>query len=396
MTWVLAGSLAVSTVGCQRSSAGSPLVSAPAAIQQTVRLGPSTSYPTGPELQAVAIADLNGDGVLDLASANYGAKTISVLLGAGDGTFEPKVDQPAGIPHPQAIASSDLNGDGSVDLVLVNGSRADGVAVLINHADATFTSRVYAGGHDAQTVIATDLNGDGVPDIVTANGVGGVTVLLGRGDGSLAKPVDISTDSALCSGVTAADVNGDGTIDLITANSLLGHGASDQSVSVLLGNGDGTFQPATVYDSVGTQPTMIVTADLNADGKLDLVTPNGAPSTDVSVLLGRGDGTFRTPTRVEVGNNPHSVVAVDVSGDGIPDLVTGDLGTSFDYHYPENQGLTVRLGVGDGTFGPKIPIENAFPTSLEAADLNGDGRIDLIVPNELNNSVAILLNRTSN
>ena len=198
----------------------------------------------------------------------------------------------------------------------------------------------------------------------------------------------------LCSGVAAIDVNDDGTLDLITANSLLGYGESDRSVSVLIGNGEGTFQVPTAYEDVGTQPTMIVTSDLNGDGTVDLVTPNGAPSTDDSALLGAGDGTFASPVPIEVGDNPHSTVAVDLNGDGTPDLVTGNLGTSSEITRPEKQGLSVRLGVGDGSFGPKTPIENDWPTSLTVADLNGDGRVDLIVPNELSNSVAIYLNMT--
>jgi FG-GAP-like repeat len=386
-------SLALATPACVSGSAHPP--TSPS-VSPSVAFGLSTSYPTGPNVQQIAVADLNGDGTPDLAAAIYDSGTILQLLGNGDGSFRnagSKFDIAAGIPHPLAIAAADLNGDGHQDLVAVDAGRSK-VSVLTNNGDGTFEQSTFAGGSAPQAVITADLSGDGNEDVVTANGGGGVTVLLGLGDGTLGLPAAFSTKSTMCSGLAAADLNGDGALDLVTADSLLGHGASEHTVSVLLGRGDGTFLPATLYPNIGTQPTMVAVADLNGDGSLDLVTPDGAPSSDVTVLFGRGDGTFRSPAFVGMGASPHDAELADLNGDGVPDLVTSDLGTSFDISHPENQGLTVRLGVGDGTFGPKAEVENDWPTSLTTADLNGDGKIDLVVPNELSGEVVVLLNTT--
>jgi hypothetical protein len=347
-------------------------------------------------VQQVAVADLNGDGTPDLAVALYDSGTISQLLGNGDGSFRnpgSKYDIAAGIPHPLAISAADLNGDGRQDLVAVDAGRSK-VVVLTNNGDGTFERSIYVGGSEPQAIIAADLNGDRNQDVATANGGGGVTVLLGLGDGTFGAPADVSTESAMCSGLAAADLNADGSLDLVTANSLLGHGASEHTISVLLGHGDGTFLPANLFPNIGTQPTMVAIADLNGDGTLDLVTPDGAPSSDVTVLLGKGDGAFRSPTYVGTGASPHDAELADLNGDGVPDLVTSNLGTSFDLAHPENQGLTVRLGIGDGTFGLKTEMQNDWPTSVSAADLNGDGKIDLVVPNELSGQVVVLLNTT--
>jgi hypothetical protein len=295
--------------------------------------------------------------------------------------------------HPLALTAADLNNDGTPDLAVVNGGRTDRVAVLIGDGTSGFGIRVYRGGRHAQAISSADLNGDGDIDLITANGTGGVSIFLGKGDGTFKAATDHSTMSTMCSGVSVADLDGDGNPDLVTANSFLGQGASNHSVSILMGRGDGTFEPAILYRHVGTQPTMVAIADLDEDGALDLVTPNGGwPVHDISLMFGNGDGTFQPPVHRAGGPSPHDVAAVDLNGDGHTDLAITNLGTS--YVAPTNQGLTVRLGKGDGSFGPKIPIRNDWPTSIEAADLNGDGRNDLVVPNEFAGTVAVLRNTT--
>ncbi len=342
----------------------------------------------------MAVADLDGDHALDMVTANYGSNTISVLMGTGSGTFQPKIDVPAGVARPLALTSSDLNGDGHPDIVVVNGRSTDRVAVLLGDGTGGFETSTYPGGHAAQAVIAADVNGDGDPDIATANGVGGVSVLLGDGSGALEAAVDYPTRSSMCSGLAAADLDGDGNLDLVTANSFLGQGASNHSVSVLMGRGDGTFGPPLRYRHVGTQPTMVAIADLNGDGDLDLVTPNGGwPTHDASIMFGAGDGTFAAPVHVPMGPSPHTIAAVDLDGDGVVDLAATNLGTYYGIPL-RHQGITIRLGKGDGTFGRKSTLKSTFPTSLTAADLNGDGAIDLAVANELASIVSVFLNRS--
>jgi hypothetical protein len=354
-------------------------------------LAGSRSYAAGDQLQMVVVAELTGDGFADIASANAGSDSISLLRGRGNGRFSQPVEQPSGVAHPTAITASDLNDDGTTDLVVANGEGPDGVAVLVNGGGGTFTAVPLPGGHDPQAVTTADLNRDGAVDVIAANGTGGVTSWSGAGDGSFGAPIDLPTDSTMCSWVTAADLNGDGAVDLVTANSRLGHGESDRSVSVLLGSGHGGFRAPVVYDDVGSQPTLVLVGDLNGDGTMDLVTPDGYPSTDDAVLLGNGDGSFEDPTHVTVGNNPHSGALADLDGDGVLDLVAGNLGTSFDLANP-NGDVVVLPGLGDAAFGPPVSIQDSFPTFLTTADLNGDGLPDLVVADELVNSVAVTLN----
>jgi FG-GAP-like repeat len=365
-----------------------------AAVTPDVSFAHSRSYNTGPKPQQVAVADLNGDGFLDVATANYGSRTVSVLQGRGDGSFGSKRGVRAGLAHPLALTAADLNNDGAPDLAVVNGGGTDRVAVLIGDGTGRFGTKVYRGGQHAQAISSADVNGDGDIDLITANGTGGVSILLGKGDGTFKAATDRSTRSTMCSGVSIADLDDDGNPDLVTANSFLGQGASNHSVSVLMGRGDGTFARAILYRHVGTQPTMVAIADLNEDGSLDLVTPNGGwPTHDLSLMFGNGDGTFQPPVHRAGGPSPHDVAAVDLNGDGHTDLAVTNLGTS--YVSPTNQGLTVRLGKGDGSFGPKISIENHWPTSIDATDLNGDGRMDLLVPNESSSTLAVLRNTTT-
>jgi len=365
-----------------------------------IRFAPTRSYGTGPAAQQVAFADVDGNGTIDLITANQGANTISVLLGRGDGTFKRATNLWAGIPHPLAIATADMNGDGRPDLVLVNGLRPNRIAVLLNNGAGGFRRTTFPGGHRSQWVIAADLNGDGVPDVATANAGGGVSVLLGKADGRLGRPVDYSTKSTMCSALTAADLNEDGHLDLVTTNSVLGNGASNHSISVLLGRGDGTFRAPAVYRHLGYQPTMATTADLNGDGHLDVIAPMGGwPGHYVTVLFGNGDGTLRDPTLLNAGPSAHDTVAVDLNGDGKVDLASSGLGTS--YVVPTSQGIGIRSGRGDGTFRPIQRIRDAWPsgvwkwpTWIGAADLNGDGRIDLVAPDEWNHTVGVLINRS--
>ena len=348
----------------------------------------------------MAFADFDGNGAVDLLTANQGTHTLSLLRGRGDGTFRKAVAIRAGIVHPLAIATADMNGDGDADAVLVNGLRPNRVAVLLGDGAGGFQRSTFRGGHRSQWVITADVNGDGIPDVATANAGGGVSVLLGMGNGRLHRSVDYSTKSTMCSALTAADLNEDGHLDLITTNSVLGNGASNHSISVLLGQGDGTFGPPTVYRHLGYQPTMPTTADVNGDGHLDVVAPMGGwPGHHVTILFGSGNGSLHSPELLIAGPSAHDTVAVDLNGDGTVDLASSCLGTS--YVVPTDQGVAIRAGRGDGTFGPLKMLTDAWPTRtwkwptwVGATDLNGDGRIDLIAPDELNNTVGVLINKS--
>jgi hypothetical protein len=172
--------------------------------------------------------------------------------------------------------------------------------------------------------------------------------------------------------VAVADLNADGKLDLVTANS------ESNDVSVLLGNGDGTFQAQRRF-AAGDFPTFVAVADLNRDGFPDVMTANYP---DISILLGNGDGTFQAPQSFAVGDFPDSVAVIDVNGDGFPDIVTANNGSND---------VSILLGNGDGTFQPQQRIAAGdFPFFVAVADLNGDGFLDLVTAND-STDVSVLL-----
>ncbi|MDX6510915.1 MAG: hypothetical protein QOE36_419 [Gaiellaceae bacterium] len=283
---------------------------------------PKSDYSCGSGARSVVAADLNGDGKLDLAvTVNHSVGGVSVLLGNGDGTFQPMAFFPAS-QSPLSLAASDLNGDGKLDLAVTD--YGGYVSILLGNGDGTFQPKteIQAGG-SAWWITATDLNSDGKPDLATANVQNTVSVLLGNGDGTFQLKTGTAT-GAIPQSVTAADFNGDGKPDLATAN------ATGDSVSVLLGNGDGTFKPKSDFPT-GGGPRSVTAADLDGDGKPDLaiaIFDQTTSSGGVSVLLGNGDGTFQPKVDLTTSSGDTSVVAADLDGDGRPDLATSDAGAS--------------------------------------------------------------------
>ena len=347
-----------------------------------VSFGAATNFEVGTAPHSVAVADLNGDGKLDLTTANYFSNTVSVLLGNGDGTFGTAANFAVG-DSPTFVAVADLNGDGKLDLATANYS-SNTVSVLLGNGDGTFgTATDFAVGSSPESVAVADLNRDGKIDLTTANySSNNVSVLLGNGNGTFGTATDFAVGD-YPSSVAVADLNRDGKLDLTTANYF------SDTVSVLLGNGDGTFGTATDF-AAGSVPYSVAVADLNGDGLLDLTTANYFSNT-VSVLLGNGDGTFGTATNFAVGDSPTSVAVADLNGDGLLDLTTAN--------YFSNT-VSVLLGNGDGTFGTatNFALESGSyitPFSIAVADLNGDGLLDLTTANAGSNDVSVLLNTTN-
>ena len=245
-------------------------------------------------------------------------------------------------------------------------------------ADGSFTvlaSQSVGGTSSCYGVATGDFNGDGKADLVTANyGSNNVSVLLGNGDGTFQSAVNYAVSYPYS--VAVGDFNGDGKLDLVTANYY-----GSNTVSVLLGNGDGTFQIAVNY-AVGSAPSSVAVGDFNGDGKLDLAVTNYG-SNNVSVLLGNGNGTFGTAVNYAVGTQPQRVVAGDVNGDGKLDLVTANYGSN---------NVSVLLGNGNGTFGTAVNYAvGTNPQSVALGDINGDGKLDLAVANYGSNNVSVLL-----
>jgi hypothetical protein len=341
---------------------------------------PQVTYAVGSSPNAIVAGDFAGNGRTDLAVTNYGDNSVSVLLGNGDGTFQPQVTYAVGL-SPNSIITGDFKGDGHLDLAVAHVDV--GVEVLLGNGDGTFQPAQTVMGGFCFDLVAGDFNGDGRTDLVVTSSppypVGiGLRVLLGNGDGTFQAPAENFVGS-LPDSIVSGDFNGDGRLDLAVAD-------AGGEVSVLLGNGDGTFQPAAQY-AVGLSPSAIVTGDFNGDGRLDLAVANSGDNT-VSVLLGNGDGTFQPQVTYAVGAAPVSIVAGDFTGNGRLDLAVVNSGTFPNYYGT----VSVLLGNGDGTFQPQVkyPVGSA-PWSIVAGDFNGDGRLDLAVANQFDNTVSVLL-----
>lgn len=289
-----------------------------AASQYLVAANPGTNL-AGPF--DVRVADLDHDGALDLITADWrGANvpgTVSVFDGRGDGTFEAPRKFTTG-SEPVSLALADLNGDGHVDVITGN-FRVSSVSVLLGRGDGTFDApATLPFAFPGVTAVAVDdLNHGGGLDLVVATGSGSVGVCLGNGDGSFGAPSFFAARGG--EDVEVADLNGDKAQDLAIP------GQFSDFIAVLLGNGDGTFEAVSTFSTgTGSFPLDVAVADLDSDGARDLASAN-ANSTEISVLTGTGDGTFGTAVRL-VSGQTFSIATGLLDSNGQPDLVLGQFG----------------------------------------------------------------------
>jgi hypothetical protein len=349
--------------------------------------GSETPFAVGAAPRSVAVGDFNGDGRQDLAVANSSSNDASILLGHGDGTFATQVRYAAG-EGPSLLVLGDFNDDGRQDLAVGD---LDGVAVLPSRGDGTFDPPIPCGACGAPfSLVAGRFDGDGHLDLAAGNLYGGTYALLGRGDGFFVTAGRYEVGYGPVS-EAIGDFNGDGRQDLVVVNDQYfaqGGGAAScaEDVSILLGRGDGTFEPEPRL-TIGTCPNFVAVGDFDGDGRQDLVLANGVAG-DLSVVLGRGDGSFGPEARFGAGVNPVSIAVGDLDGDGRQDLAVAN-----EYDTASN-GVSVLLGRGDGTFAAEtFYAAGSRPRSVGIGDLDGDGRSDLVVANLYSNDVSVLLGR---
>jgi hypothetical protein len=356
-------------------------------------------YITGPNAYSIAVEDFNNDGIDDMAVVNYNGGnapggTVTILLGKGDGTFTISDNYTVGL-GPRFIAAGVFTNSGKWDLVTANELDST-VSVLIGNGDGTFQPAIpYFVGTNASpwnVQVANFVSSNpSVEDLVVADNTGSkVYILIGNGDGTFQEPAQpFSTGSGTGPLFTrVADFNNDGILDLAVADFEPNNG---NNVSVLLGKGDGTFGTATIYsfnnssqDAIDSDS--IFAADYNGDGNLDLAVSNETPNGAVTVLFGNGNGTFQTsptPVNYPAGAHPRSVVSYDFNKDGILDLLTGNDGSDD---------VTFLQGLGGGTFAAPVHYGAGYqPRYVAMDDFNKDGNEDLAVANYGSGNVTVLL-----
>lgn len=343
----------------------------------------SVSYNTGGNApQVVKAGDFNGDGKPDLAVSNINSGNVGILLGNGDGTFQPALIIPTGT-NPFTLATADFNGDGKLDLAVVRIFGAYQVDILLGNGDGTFQPYVpYTVLYNPQEPVVGDFNNDGKLDIaVSIDAINGqVAMLLGNGDGTFQATTYFSAGGANASSIAAGDFNGDGKLDLAVSLD----NPSGQ-VAILLNNGNGTFQ-APSLNPAGYRPSEIRVGDFNGDSKPDLVFGSGGPN-NFSVLLGNGNGTFQPANPTPGTSGVSSLDLVDFNGDGKLDVVWD---TAITTGPPQ---VGVALGNGDGTFQPAFVCKlNSAGLSVAGADFNSDGKPDFAVTEPAINKVVVFIN----
>jgi len=353
----------------------------------TVSFADAVSYASSYKPYVMLSGDLDADGDVDLAAANELASTITVFRNDGSGVFT-SVDAttPDGFPtgeYPTGGAIADLNRDGIADVITAN-YHGNSVSVLLGAGSQnTYTltsssSYPTVAGAETSNLAVGDLNGDSIVDVIATNPQAhSVSVFIGRADGTLQPANDLQlVMGAEPYSVAIGDFDGDGNNDAAIADNV------SLTIFIELGNGDGTFTPGPSQPRVNGQASLIlITRDMDLDGKLDLVVAN-RNSDDVSVLLGRGDGDFDDAIVSTAGPGPYSLAVTDFNLDAVPDVVTSNFmaGTA-----------SVLLGIGNGSFEPPINagMTGDYSYGVATGDLNGDGKPDFATANALSNDIAV-------
>ncbi|MGB3508008.1 MAG: FG-GAP-like repeat-containing protein [Microcoleaceae cyanobacterium] len=369
------------------------------------------NFDVGNGATSFAVGEFNGDGISDLAVTNRISDNVSILLGNGDGTLSNAINFNVG-ESPGSVAVGEFNRDGISDLAVANFS-SDSLSVLLGNGDGTFSNAINFEVTDVEgrpsSVVVGEFNGDGILDLVVSTieirtvfdgpcceppdlccdtppppeFKTTISLFLGNGDGNFSNGINLLVRDwdSFSSSFEVGEFNGDSISDLAVTNS------SSDNLSVLLGNGDGSFGNTTNF-SVENSISVAV-GEFNRDGISDLVV--ASPTFDdhkVSVLLGNGNGSFSNPINFNVDESPRSVIVGEFNGDGISDLVV-------EANYSRSDNVLVLLGNGDGSFSNPTNFDaGEFTTSVAVGEFNGDGISDLALLDTTEDNISILLNAT--
>jgi hypothetical protein len=336
---------------------------------------------------SIAQGDFTGSGITDLVTANINSSTVSVLLGNGDGTFKPAVNYEAGF-KPRSVAVGDLTGNGKLDIVVADSSQPPNDSgifmVLLGNGDGTFQApitNIVRSGFDLLSHIAVgDLNGDGIPDVAVTDQfddplfgfTSGVSILSGNGDSTFRPSVELLLGSqAQPQGLKIGDFNNDGFNDIAVAES--------NGVVLFFGSASGHFLSTALVEGGSAQD--VASGDFAGNGLTDFAAANFNDQT-VSVFLANGNGTYQAARDYPVDVGAVAVAVGDFNGDGIPDLVVAN---------DARNTLSVLLGNGDGTFQPAVNyLVGGGPAALTVADFNRDGSADIAVADSSANKVSVV------
>ena len=363
-----------------------PVAQGSVSFAKAINLVSPVLYPT-----SLAAGDLNGSGFPGLAVVGNEDPDLLHAVGKGNGHFGYWSHSGGTGGAPGFVFLADVDGDGNLDAVTADAMRPL-VTIAFGDGKGNFDRgvRLDTGvGFAVSQVAVADLNGDGIPDIVGTtvpfgNEPGEIFVFLGAGNRRFEKAVHFASGGAQPIGIAVGDLNHDGIPDLVIAN--WGHGAGPYgNLSVLLGEGGGRYGKPVSYPA-GIHPHQLVLGDFNGDGNLDVAVTSNL---DIRVFLGAGDGSLSKGIAYFAGQYPTSIATADFNADGIPDLVVSN------YTSPKPCHVSVLLGKGDGTFQRPVHFRVGLsPVQVITADFTHDGKPDIATINGGDSTISILLNTT--